>query len=108
MSIVHLSKENFTKEVLESSIPVLVDFWAEWCGPCSMLAPTIEELASDYQGRFKVCKYNVEEGSEIPRNYAVNAIPALFFFEKGKVLGKVEGVRPKEDFAKIMDGIINK
>jgi thioredoxin 1 len=94
---------NFEKEVLESGIPVLVDFWAEWCGPCRMIAPLIDELAGEYEGKVKVCKLNVEEGAQTASTYGVMNIPTLIIFKGGKVADKMVGLLPKNDIAAKLD-----
>mgnify|MGYP000933601716 CR=1 FL=1 len=95
MSVIKLDYENFHKEVLDSSIPVLVDFFADWCGPCRMLAPVLEELAVAYEGRCNIAKVNVDENPDLAAQYQVSSIPALFFFKKGKVVDQVLGALPK-------------
>ncbi|MFH1878860.1 MAG: thioredoxin [Candidatus Omnitrophota bacterium] len=92
-----INDNNFKQEVLESDIPVLVDFWAEWCGPCRMIAPSIEAVAKEYSGKMKVCKLNVEEGQKISADYGVMNIPTLLFFRQGKVVDKVIGAISKSD-----------
>jgi thioredoxin 1 len=92
-----LNDENFKQEVIESDLPVLVDFWAQWCGPCRIIAPMIEEIAGEYSGRLKVCKLNVEEGSQTASDYGVMNIPTLLIFKNGEVADKVIGVLPKND-----------
>lgn len=94
---VMVNDENFKQEVLEAEVPVLVDFWAEWCGPCRMIAPTIEEIAKEFSGKVKVCKLNVEEGPRTASNYSVMNIPTLIIFKDGEVVDKVVGAVPKGD-----------
>ncbi|MFA5658985.1 MAG: thioredoxin [Candidatus Omnitrophota bacterium] len=96
MEAMKLNKNNFQKEVLESSIPVLVDFFADWCGPCRMIAPVLEELATLYEGRCKIMKVNVDENPDLAANYQISSIPALFFFKKGKMVDQVLGALPKK------------
>jgi len=86
---------NFKQEVLESDIPVLVDFWAEWCAPCRMVAPAIEEIAKEYDGKLKVCKLNVDEASATASKYGIMSIPTLAVFKNGQVVDKLIGVVPK-------------
>lgn len=96
MSIHHFTDTNFKKEVLESKLPVLVDFTANWCGPCKMIAPVIEELAKEYAGRIKIGKVDVDHNPKIATEYAVMSIPTLVFFNKAKAMEQVVGALTKE------------
>jgi len=98
---VNLTISNFEAEVIKSDIPVLVDFWAPWCGPCQMIAPHLEQLAGEYLGKMKVCKLNVDDASEIATRYAIMSIPALIIFKEGKVMEKRIGVMSKEELGKM-------
>jgi thioredoxin 1 len=89
------TSQNFSTEVLKSALPVLVDFWAPGCGPCRMIAPVIEELASESGGRYRVGKLNVDEQSEIARHYRIEAIPTLLLFRNGRVVKVLQGVQSK-------------
>ncbi|MCK4575307.1 thioredoxin [candidate division WOR-3 bacterium] len=89
------SKDEFDNEVLKSEVPVLVDFWAPWCGPCQMVSPVIEELAEDYSGKIKVCKMNVDEVPSIAQTYNVMSIPTIALFKGGKMVEQVIGALPK-------------
>lgn len=100
MALIHFTDSNFKKEVLESELPVLVDFWAEWCGPCKMIAPIIEELAREYAGKFKIGKIDVDQNPRSATAYAVMSIPTLIFFKKGKVMEQVVGVLNKAGLKK--------
>ncbi len=91
-----LNDGNFEEEVLNSEMPVLVDFWAEWCTPCLMVAPAIEEISRKYAGRLKVGKLNVDENPLISAKYGIQSIPAFVIFKNGKVLGQTAGAMPKE------------
>lgn len=91
MATLNLSDHSFKKDVLESDIPVLVDFWATWCGPCKMIAPVIDELAKEFEGKIKIGKVNVDENSRIATQYGVMSIPTLIFFKDGKVKDQVVG-----------------
>ena len=95
MSEVVLTDENFEKEVLQYQGAVLVDFWAPWCGPCRMLAPVVEELAKEYEGKVKVCKLNTDEGSMTSAKYHIKSIPTLIFFKNGEVAGQSVGLQSK-------------
>jgi thioredoxin 1 len=94
---VKVNDENFKKEVLESELPCLVDFWAEWCMPCRMVAPTVEAIAKEYKGKLKVCKLNVDEASKTASTYGIMSIPTLVIFKNGKVADKVVGVVSKSE-----------
>lgn len=90
-----LDDKNFDKEVLGSDLPVMVDFWAVWCGPCKVLSPIVEELANEYQGKIKVGKVNVDENNNLAMKYGVMSIPTLKFFKGGKLVGEMIGAAPK-------------
>ena len=97
MNEVRLTKNNFKDEVLNSNIPVLVDFWATWCGPCRMVAPIVEEIADEYDGRIKVGKVNVDEEPELAMQFRVASIPTLMVFKNGQLVNTAVGYRPKAD-----------
>ena len=97
MAEINVNDSNFEQEVLKSDIPVLVDFWADWCGPCKMIAPVIEEIAGEYEGKLKVCKVNVDEAPQAASNYGVMSIPTLIIFKGGEEKDKVTGAIPKAD-----------
>jgi thioredoxin 1 len=101
-----LSEENFDNEVLNSSIPVLVDFWAEWCVPCKRLTPIIEELSKEYSGRVKVLKLNVDSAPETASRYGISGIPALYLFNNGEVVENMVGVQSKDKIKEMIDKVL--
>lgn len=98
-----MNHENFEEEVVKSPLPVLVDFWAEWCMPCHVIAPAVAELAKTLAGKLKVGKLNVDENPEIATTYRVSSIPNLKIFKGGKIVDEMIGVLPKKEIAKIVD-----
>lgn len=101
-----ITQENFQKEVLESELPVLVDFYSEWCPPCKMLAPVIEELEKKYEGKMKIGKINVENDNNLSQKYQISSIPALVFFNKGEEKKRLVGFHSQEDLSKEIDAIL--
>ncbi len=99
--IKHVTKSTYEAEVLKSSVPVVVDFWAAWCGPCRMVSPTIEEIAKETEG-VKVGKINVDEESELAAKYSIMSIPTIMVLKDGKVSATAVGVRPKKDYLKML------
>jgi len=97
---IQVNDENFKKEVLESEELVLVDFWAPWCMPCRMLAPTIEEIAEEMEGKIKVCKMNVDESIKYPQQYGIMSIPTVMLFKNGQTVETMIGLQPKEEILK--------
>ena len=95
MSTITVTDADFDQKVLQSELPVLVDFWAEWCGPCKMIAPALDDLARDYAGRAKIVKVNVDENPDTPATLGVRGIPALFMFKDGEVVSNRMGAAPK-------------
>jgi thioredoxin 1 len=102
----HISDGEFKDEVLKSEVPVLVDFWAEWCMPCRMIAPVLEELESEYTDKLKIVKMNVDENPLIPTTYGITAIPTLILFKNGEIAKMVVGLRSKSDLKKIIDEVL--
>ncbi len=103
---VAVSADNFEQEVLKSEVPVLLDFWAVWCNPCKMIAPHVDALASEYDGRAKVMKVNVDEEQEIATKYGIMSIPTLLFFKEGKVVDTLVGAVPKSSIASKLEGLL--
>jgi thioredoxin 1 len=102
-SVLQLTDTNFKTEVLESSIPVLVDFWAPWCGPCRMLGPTIEELSREYDGKVKVCKLNTDESPETAGGFGISSIPTVLLFKNGQIVDRLVGLNPKKKFQDMLN-----
>ena len=105
---VDVSTADFAQVVIEGSksAPVLVDFWAEWCGPCKMIAPVLDELAGEYQGKVKIAKVNIDEHQDLAVRFRINSIPTLLFFKNGQVVDQVVGMRNKKDFKAKIDQMI--
>ena len=101
MSTIHINKENFQQEVLHSDKPVLVDFWASWCGPCQMVLPIMDEIA-DERSDIKVCKINVDEQKELARQFRVMSIPTLAVFKNGEMVNRSTGAKPKEQILQMI------
>ena len=102
---VTLTDQNFEQEVLNADEPVLVDFWAAWCGPCRIIAPAIEELASEFEGRAKIAKMDVDRNPQIPMSFGIRSIPTLLFFKDGKVVDQLIGVAPKKVLADRLESL---
>lgn len=107
-SVLDVNDSVFSKEILESNIPALVDFWANWCSPCQIIAPVVEELAKEYAGKVKVAKINVEENPWTPRRYGVRGIPTLILFKRGEVFDQVVGVVSKDILRQLLEGVTEK
>ena len=104
-NIINLTQDNFSKEVLESSTPILVDFWAEWCGPCKMIAPVQDELAEEYDGKVRIGKVNIDNEQGLAAEYGVRAIPTLLLFQKGQVAEQIVGLKSKRDLKTSFDKV---
>ncbi len=105
-NIVAATDENFQKEVLESPIPVMVDFWAPWCGPCRMVSPVVEELADNYAGKIKIAKLNTDENQTTAYRYGIRSIPTLMFFQGGQVVDAIIGAVPKKTLQAKIEGYL--
>lgn len=106
MSEVILNDANFEAEVLKCDSPVMVDFWATWCGPCRMLAPVVEELAGEYAGKVKVCKLNVDEAPDTSSKYRITSIPTIIFFKSGQVAGQTVGLQSKSALQEKLNALL--
>jgi len=103
--IINLTKENFDQEVIKAATPILVDFWAEWCGPCKMIAPIVDELAEEYSGRVRIGKVNIEDQQNLAAEYGVNAVPTLLLFHQGQVTDQLVGARSKRELKATFDRV---
>jgi thioredoxin 1 len=97
---------NFEEEVLKSDLPVLVDFWAPWCAPCRMVAPVLEEISKEYEGKLKICKVNVDESPELASQYGIMSIPTLLIFKGGIIVEQAIGAMPKQDLERLVSPYI--
>ena len=105
-NVMEFNTDNFETEVVQSDVPVLVDFWAPWCGPCKMIGPIIEELAGEFDGKVKIGKVNVDNNQQLAANFGIKGIPTVMLFKGGEQINSFVGVRPKEDLAAALNGAI--
>jgi thioredoxin 1 len=101
--ITHITDASFTDEVLKSSVPVLVDYWAEWCGPCKMIAPVLDEIAAEFKDKLKIVKLNIDQNAETPKKYGIRGIPTLMLFKEGKMEASKVGAVSKTQLALFID-----
>jgi thioredoxin 1 len=106
VKLLAVTEETFDQEVLKAGLPVLVDFWAEWCGPCRMVAPIVEELATEYAGRVKVTKVDVDDNQRLAMRYSIMSIPTLGVFKGGELVDRIVGYMPKQELKRRLDGAI--
>ena len=104
--IITISEDNFDEVVLNSKVPVMVDFWATWCGPCKMVAPIVEELAEEYAGKVSIGKLDVDQNPRVASKYGIMSIPSLIVFKDGKPLSNIVGFRPKEQLKQTLDSAL--
>jgi len=104
--IIHTSDDSFEQEVLQSQLPVLVDYWAQWCGPCKMIAPILDEVAKEYEGRIKIAKLNIDENQNTPPKYGIRGIPTLMLFKNGNVEATKVGALSKSQLTAFIDSNI--
>ena len=104
--MLNITKSNFEKEVVSSEIPVVLDFWATWCGPCKMLSPVLNELAAEYSDRARICKVNVDDEPELSARFGIASIPTLIFFRNGEILKKTVGYREKDELEEMLKELL--
>lgn len=104
-AVINLTADNFEAEVVQSSVPVLVDFWAEWCGPCKMLGPVLDEIAREKGAAVKICKVNVDDEGTLAAEFGIQSIPALFYFKGGHVVHRALGVTPKSQIVQKLESL---
>lgn len=101
-----VTDQSFEQDVLKSDVPVLVDFWAEWCGPCKVLTPTVEKVASEYEGKAKVVKLNIDDNGNVPQRYGIKGIPTLILFKNGAEADRTVGLTSKDNIARMIDRVL--
>jgi len=104
--LLHVSDADFEKEIVQAGIPAMVDFWAEWCGPCKMVGPTVEALAKEYAGKIKIAKMDVDQNRETPAKFGIRSIPTLIMFKEGKVAQTLIGALPKADIEEALKKLL--
>jgi thioredoxin 1 len=104
--VISTDDRGFDRAVLQADVPVLVDFWAPWCGPCHMVAPIVEQLAQTYDGRVRTVKVNVDDSQSVARRYGIQSIPTLALFQQGREVKRLVGVRPKAELARALDSVL--
>ncbi len=107
MTVKNIDESNFDEEIVESEIPVIADFWAEWCGPCKMMAPMFEELSEEYAGKLKFAKINTQYEQKLSMMYNITGIPCLIIMKKGKEVDRIVGFMPKKDLKEKIDSVLN-
>lgn len=106
MGALEVNEANFQAEILDAGVPAVVDFWAEWCGPCRRVEPIVQELADEYGGRVRFARFNVDEGSSVAARYSIMAIPTIILFKNGEIVDRLIGVRSKADYQSWIDSKI--
>ena len=106
MATFNVTDDTFEEQVINSSVPVVIDFWAEWCGPCRAIGPIVDELATEYSGKAKIGKLNVDTDNQVAAQYGVRSIPALLIFKDGAVANQIVGAVPKEKITELLDSVI--
>lgn len=106
MSDLIINEENFEQEVIKSEIPVILDFWASWCGPCKMLLPIIDEIAKEYEGKIKVGKVNTDDNMSLTTKFQITSVPCIIVFKKGKAINKIVGFKPKNKIIEEIENIL--
>lgn len=104
--VLEVNESNFEEEVLSSDLPVIVDFWAAWCGPCRSMAPVVEQVADEFKGQIKVAKLNVDDNKDLTQRYGIKGIPTLLFFQAGKVVGQEVGYAPKDSLVQKVKALL--
>ena len=104
--MLEVTDQSFEQDVLKAEVPVLVDFWAEWCGPCKMLAPTVEKVANEYEGKAKFVKLNIDDNNQVAQRYGIKGIPTLILFKNGSEADRTVGLTSKDNIARMIDRVL--